>query len=468
MSQWFYPDYINREKQRYYVFRNKFIIKPCIINNSTRYQKLFDVPQELAVFSKRLPVIGIYYISSDSPCILVLNNYHFKFFFQGHFKYLFTTMYHKGIKQITRYKSINAELYLDRNIRRVFLTTRTKCVEAHKDSKYSHTDSKGQFIQFFPLEVSLYPVKKRKLLIRETTFSIGAYSFCYNHSVSSIRFPASLTVIESHAFSCCFNLSKVSFPLKSRLRLIGSSAFKKCYGLRKIIFPATLNSIKKEAFAKCKNLEKAWFHSHMSLNEMGSKAFSHTSLRAVIVMPNVKYERDVYEECWKMREIIFVDPITTINNLFRFTSILKVTIPASATTISHHAFSYNTNLRVVVFNLQSKLKTIEKNAFAHTLINNISIPDSVETIEYHAFKECRNLERVSFGRDSRLTKLGNDVFKSTPLKEITIPSSTEIVGWHYSIKTQQNDSKTLKFNYRIIPRNKGWEEFMRKEHYYVD
>lgn len=462
----FFPRKLRYQGHRYLVIIDSYIVLQCNTDNINGYKMPENIPKTISVFFRPIPVIGIYFIFPDDTRALVLHDYPFNFFFQNRLSVLFEKL--KFTNDYTRIKPLNVELYLDQNVKRVVLSTRTKRVEAAKDSKYSFTDSKGQFFQFYPLELSLCPMNKKKISIKETIVSIGPFSFNYNMYVVSVKFPASVETINRSAFSCCVSLKRLIFPKTSRLQLICCNAFKNCYELKIVNFPPSLKVIKLEAFIYCKNLKKVTFGAEHSLLRIGYRAFAHTGFEHVTILPNVKYEPNSFEECRKIKSACYSESITTIGSLFLYTSIKEVKIPASAISISKYAFSYYKRLNSVTFCEPSKLQTIEENAFSHTLIAEINIPASVETICYHAFKECKKLTNVTFGNNSRLKTLGKDAFQETPLKSIVVPVSTEIEGKHYHISEQHETYKILTFNYKkkFHPMRLSNETYMMENHAY--
>lgn len=121
-------------------------------------------------------------------------------------------------------------------------------------------------------------------------------------------------------------------------------------------------------------------------------------------------------------------PVSTIGfkALYR-SAVSEIYIPATVTTLKQNAFSYNFDLRHVVFGEGSQLKTIgtqafyncsslwgidlpnglekiESNAFANcTRLNEIIIPDSVTSIGSYAYAGCEGIRSIHFS--SGLTTL---------------------------------------------------------------
>lgn len=83
-------------------------------------------------------------------------------------------------------------------------------------------------------------------------------------------------------------------------------------------------------------------------------------------------------------------------------NIQTVIIPKTITTIEENAFDQCKNLKKVVFEKGSKLKTIDNYAFAGCKnIQAIELPDSVEQIGEWAFSDCSKMESVKFPKGLR-------------------------------------------------------------------
>lgn len=90
--------------------------------------------------------------------------------------------------------------------------------------------------------------------------------------LKSVKFPASLTVIEKNAFAGCDSLTSISFPSKSALTEIGEDAFAMCVRLTKFTAPNSLQKIGKGAFRMCLKLSEV--NLGKGITETGDEAFS--------------------------------------------------------------------------------------------------------------------------------------------------------------------------------------------------
>lgn len=138
-----------------------------------------------------------------------------------------------------------------------------------------------------------------------------------------------------------------------------------------------------------------------------------------------------------MKEIIIPEGTTKIeDHWFWGSGIESVTVSASVMEISANAFRNCANLREVIFQEGSQLRTILKGAFyqcsnlvkialpdgletigvgcfSESGLTEVVIPSSVTVIEKDAFSDSKNLKKVSFQERSRLKKIEAECFRDT-------------------------------------------------------
>lgn len=128
-----------------------------------------------------------------------------------------------------------------------------------------------------------------------------------------------------------------------------------------------------------------------------------------------------------------------------YTQITKLTIPDTVTKIGVAAFSYNYNLREVVFEEGSKITELERGVFGYCrALESVIIPESVTSIGALAFLNCEQLKSATLpaglkeigesafqgcGSLSAITlpegllKIGDTAFYNSGLEEVTVPDS---------------------------------------------
>ena len=90
------------------------------------------------------------------------------------------------------------------------------------------------------------------LVIPNSITSIGDYTFCCCHSLTSVTIGNSITSIGEYAFEDCSGLTSVT--IGNSVTIIGSRAFMNCSGLTEIVIPNSVTSIGYYVFHACKSL----------------------------------------------------------------------------------------------------------------------------------------------------------------------------------------------------------------------
>lgn len=163
------------------------------------------------------------------------------------------------------------------------------------------------------------------------------------------------------------------------------------------------------------------------------------------------------------------------------TDLTKVSIPESVSVIDGGAFYCCRNLRTVVFDGTSRLKTIGYQAFGScNTLNTFEIPNSVTTIEQGAFSYCDSLTSVtipssvqSFGLNtSTSTEARPAFFQTNGLKAIYVlnPEPIDISEMEFELKNANNNETIWSIANTVtlyVPRGskekyaaaKGWNVF---------
>ena len=210
----------------------------------------------------------------------------------------------------------------------------------------------------------------------------NSYIFRSCNSLKKIVLPSSLTRMESYAFSDCSNLEEVVLP--DGLTYIGYECFRNCGNLKKINIPSSVTNLSSWIFYGCSSL----------------KTIDLSTMTGVSMIPEY---------------------------MFYASGLTSVRIPANITNIGNNAF-YNTPLKSVVFDNDSRLATISECAFQSTKLQSITIPASVTSIGNYAFDNCSQLTSVSYSENNKLTTLGENVFRGCPINTFLIPKKLISMG----------------------------------------
>lgn len=116
----------------------------------------------------------------------------------------------------------------------------------------------------------------------------------------------------------------------------------------------------------------------------------------------------------------------------------SVYIPKEIKYIGNAAFSGAENLKTVIFEEGSQLKSIGYSAFeSASSLENIVIPSSVTSISVNAFYGTTNLKTVRFEKESQITSIGKQAFsRARSLESIVLPEGiTTIEEFAFSYTT---------------------------------
>jgi len=213
----------------------------------------------------------------------------------------------------------------------------------------------------------------------------------FPRSIAELEIPASVEFIGDNAFKDCQSLSIITFEKDSNLKSIGKSAFDACILLTTIEIPSNVETIGEEAFRRCIRLENITF-------EKGSRLTSITG--------------DCVNESG--------GHVTPHGTFLECTSLTRIEIPASVTTIGSGAFHGCSSLEQVSFEKGSQLITIKDGR------------KDGSSAAYGTFTNCDNLTLFDASNCTQIRAIGNYAF-------------------NYSCRWQSEISFTIKLGTEIPP-----------------
>ena len=190
--------------------------------------------------------------------------------------------------------------------------------------------------------------------------NIGKWAFAYCNNLTTVSFPACISIYSS-AFFGCFNLTTVSFPV---CKTIHQFAFTSCTKLTSANFPSCI-VIQYKAFTDCSKLTMANFPSCMYIEEY---AFAYCYSLTTINFPS----------CTHIYSYAFVN----------CSNLTKVNFPI-AQLIDEYAFGYCSKLEAVKFAACSVISAL-------------------------TFRTCYRLSSLTLDGSSVCQLRGSNAFSSTP------------------------------------------------------
>ena len=144
-----------------------------------------------------------------------------------------------------------------------------------------------------------------------TTVGKGAFYGC--KSLTTVKLPKNLTVINDDTFHDCINLTNITIPEK--VSKIGNQAFLRCSKLKSINFPTSLKTIGNHAFTVCDNLESLEIPA--SITKIGNQAFINCPVLSMVTISKgaTNIASNAFKGCTSLLTIRYTGTQDEWNNL---------------------------------------------------------------------------------------------------------------------------------------------------------
>ncbi len=203
------------------------------------------------------------------------------------------------------------------------------------------------------------------------------------------------------------------FTIKEGTTIVCANAFDGCKELKKLTVPETVKEFRTDAFLNCTNLDDVTFEG--SLEDWLKIVYGNDHASPLC------YNADVLQIGEATGEIKIPEGTTSIPaGTFRNTTITKVTIPSTVTSIGAGAFYGCKDLKTVDFSGEDNIVSVGKAAFyqsgieaddsgywkddvlyvgkhlikAKATVTSVKIKDDTATISPEAFKDCKELTEI--------------------------------------------------------------------------
>lgn len=254
-----------------------------------------------------------------------------------------------------------------------------------------------------------------------SVLSIGELAFSAYKFIISVTIPNGIISIGKEAFARCSNLKEVNLP--NSISSIGEGAFNDC-NIEKIILGKNLKTIGKGVFANCANLK------NIEVDENNPYFQS---------IDGVLYSKDM--------KVLYAYPIGKKDESF--------TIPNEVEVIYDEAFKNTSNLKEIIINEGSNLKTIGRLVFfsaSNLEVITLENATKLELIGSQAFSCCDSLVEITLPR-SNLTLESNIFSFCDNLSSLYIPNTVETIDMGLCA---QCDVSKLTIYCENYAKPKGW------------
>lgn len=304
-------------------------------------------------------------------------------------------------------------------------------------------------IQTVILPVDIYEIPEglfenssiTEITIPSGVTSIGGGAFYNCTGITEIVIPENVNTIGEYAFYNCSGITEIIIP--ANVTSIGDYAFYNCSGISEITIPANVATIGEFAFTGCTSVTRfvvASGNVNFSTGNYGELYDSNNNLIAFPAKPTVeggvvtlatglKLGANMFNGLQGVTEVVLPTDLAAIPaGLFANSSITKVTIPATVTSIDSTAFT-GMALQTLIFadGRTSDLK-IAKNFFkSFTSLTTLTMGNRITEIGDYAFDGCTGLTTVTLS--SSLTKIGQYAFRNcSSLTGIAIPNTVSTLS----------------------------------------
>ncbi len=288
------------------------------------------------------------------------------------------------------------------------------------------------------------------------TISEAAFYNC--STLERIVLPESLKTIEKEAFRECTKLADIIFPdsvetigqgtfsdcqafvnlkLGNGVESIGMSAFNGCISLETVEIPANVESIGDRAFSACDNLKEFIV------------AEENTEFTAVDGVLYTKDKTELLRYPNGKTDVVFEIPdgVKIIgDSAFSNSSLKRVVIPNTVTSIYGSVFAYNNNIDNVV--IPESVTYMNGAVFSDCMsLTNITIPKTLKRIYAYTFTGCYSLETVNYtGTEAQWENI-NIEHSNGPLYDAAINFNSKVHIHDYDTEVLTESTCTEKGNF---------------------
>jgi hypothetical protein len=261
-----------------------------------------------------------------------------------------------------------------------------------------------------------------RIKLSPKTKQIGEYAFAACKFLEEIVLPDSLNEIAPYTFCDCYRLSQITMP--NQLKKIGKKSLENTK-IRNIKFPPSLSAIDSFAFYKCTYL--TYISLPPQLSTIKYNAFDNCNKLSLI---NNQSQLNVQIGTEHNGKVAFYakNIITSDETQFKEIGDYLFKINEDSTEINLIRYIGNDSIINLPQSFFERKYKIESNAFfANNTIREVNFSEGVTEIGHSAFYGCENLAFISFS-DS-LKKIDKKAFSNCKkLHKLILPKNIEEIG----------------------------------------
>ena len=259
----------------------------------------------------------------------------------------------------------------------------------------------------------------------------------FNLIIDSIEIPSNIKYLSDDLFHDS-NLSQITFQENSLLESIKINALSKTR-LKTIVIPSSVKTLETNAFFHSPSLKEITFEEGSQLDIIGESAFSGTILELIDIPLSVTV---IYNNALLIPSLTTIWMSVSFKGLepkFGLTpeqwNVINWIDKSSNTTMLTkevvESIGWNKRAKITLRDWQNTIPNvveIKRGSFENNnILESIEIPAKITIIDDHAFTNSL-LSKVLFQPESKLRSIGPSSFEGTQLLEIIIPINVETIG----------------------------------------
>lgn len=191
-------------------------------------------------------------------------------------------------------------------------------------------------------------------------------------SLYSIELPEGITKIGANTFQYATSLAKATLP--ESLTEVGNGTFYYCTSLTDVKLPSGMTVLPAYTFGHCESLKTVKLPEN--LTEIGNQEFYQAGIEEIDIPASVtKIGSSAFGWCKQLKELTVPDGVTSLDGQFAYqtTSLTKLVLPTSVTTIGSDALTYSTLQWLYFKGTEEQWSNVSVSGDAKTVLDGVII-----------------------------------------------------------------------------------------------